>query len=61
MTGPQLLLIAALLLTVVGVAYAFYDLGFDNGRRAGHDAHQCADELRLVGGSKARHPAWRDQ
>jgi hypothetical protein len=61
MTGPQLLLIAALALALVGTAFAFYDLGFDRGQRCEHDANQCADELRLVAESRGRHPAGRDQ
>lgn len=55
MNDPQLILAAALLLSLVGTAFAAYERGYSNGRKS----QQCADELALAmeSGSRTRHPS----
>ena len=59
MDDQTLILAAALLLSLIGVAFAAYELGHWRGQRAGHDAQQCADELGMVADARGRHPAGR--
>jgi len=59
MDDQTLILAAALLLSLIGVAFAAYELGHWRGQRAGHDAQQCAEEMRLVSEARGRHPAGR--
>ena len=49
----------AIILGLIAVAIASFEVGWWRGQRDGHDAQQCADEMALVAEAKGRHPAWR--
>jgi hypothetical protein len=54
-------LVIAIILALTATALAAYEAGHWRGRRHGHDAQQCADELAMVAEAKGRHTAWRDR
>ena len=61
MTDAQIVLLAALLLTITATSFLFYDHGYDRGQRAERCAHQCADELAMVHEARGRHPSGRTE
>jgi DNA (cytosine-5)-methyltransferase 1 len=51
-TGPQLLLLVALLLTITAVGFLFYDLGLDNGRRAKATLDRVHKAIDILGANR---------
>ena len=47
----------AIILALIAVAIASFELGHWRGCQDGRDAQQADDELRLVGQSRGRHPS----